>query len=314
MKRLTLLVSALLLGSVLQAGPSDAANLGLQVNPIPASAKVGAAVYLTGTAPAGRTAVMQIQRGTKWVTASAASAPGASFSFKIPTGYYGIRTVRAISPQSGLLGEIDGDAKTMNVLPAYTPTGTASQSITLNNGYRWNPCAPIKYRVNLAGMSKANLKAFRQALARVSLATGFRFSYAGGTKVVPFNHAWSTRVPSGGLYIAFGTGKNVPAMAGIAGLGGEGALVTTSTGAHVVRSGGAVFDKGWWKKLRSGFGGGTSRGSLMLHEIGHAMGLLHVSSQKEIMYPTIGPWTPAGYGRGDLAGLQSLGADQGCVS
>lgn len=314
MKRLILLVSALVLGSVLQAAPGHAANLGLQVDSLPTSVKVGAALYLTGTAPAGRTAQLQVQRGTTWVAASGVSAAGSTFSFKVPTGYYGIRTVRAISPQSGLLGEIDGDAKTVSVLPPYTPTGSASQSITMDNGYRWNPCAPIPYRVNLAGGSRTNLKAIRQALDRIQLATGFRFVYKGGTKAVPFNRSWSSRVPSSGLYIGFATQKNVPGLAGIAGLGGEGALVTTSNGGHVVRSGGAVFEKGWWKKLRAGFRAGTSRGALMLHEIGHAMGLMHVSSKQEIMYPTIGPWTPARYGRGDLAGLQSIGADQGCVS
>ncbi|HJQ04702.1 MAG TPA: matrixin family metalloprotease [Nocardioides sp.] len=315
MKRFVILLAALVLGTVLEATPVHASNLGLQVNPLPSSARVGSAVYLTGTAPSGRVAVMQVLRGGRWLTISGQSGAGASFSFPVPTSYYGIRTIRAMSPPSGLLGgEIDGDAQTTRVVPSYTPQGTSGQVLTSGNGYRWNPCAAIRYRVNLAGTSSTNLKLIRAALGRVHLATGLNFVYAGSSRVVPFGGAWNRSVPGSGLYFAFVTARTVPAIKGIAGLGGEGALVTTASGSKVVASGGVSLEKGWWSKLYGGFRNGPSRGSLLLHEIGHAIGLMHVSAKPEIMYPVLGPWSYARYGRGDLVGLQQLGADQGCLS
>ncbi|HWU20266.1 MAG TPA: matrixin family metalloprotease [Nocardioides sp.] len=318
MKRYAMFLAALLVGTVfgtvLEAAPGQASNLGLQVNALPSSARAGAAVYLTGTAPSGRVAVMQVLRGGSWLTISGQSGAGAAFKFRVPTGYYGIRTLRAMSPPAGLLsGEIDGDAQTVRVLPGYTPQGYRSQSITADNGYRWNPCAVIHYRVNLAGMSSTNLKLIRNALRKVHLATGLQFSYAGGSRVLPFGGAWNRSVPTSGLYFAFATATTVPAIKGLAGLGGEGALVTTSSGSKVVASGGVTLAKGWWKKLYSGFKNGPSKGSLLLHEIGHAVGLMHVGNKPEIMYPVLGPWSYGHYGWGDLAGLQQLGADQGCL-
>lgn len=314
MKRYVVFLAALVLGLVLEAAPGHASNLGLQVNALPSSAKAGSALYLTGTAPSGRVAVLQVLRGGAWLTISGQSGSGAAFKFRVPTSYYGIRTVRAMSPSSGLLGgEIDGDAQTVRVLPPYTPQGTRSQAITADNGYRWNPCAVIKYRVNLAGMPSTNLKLIKNALRKVHAATGLRFSYAGGSKVLPFGGAWNRSVPSSGLYFAFVTASTVPAIKGIAGLGGEGALVTSGSGSKIVASGGVSLEKGWWKKLYAGFKSGPSRGSLLLHEIGHAVGLMHVGAKPEIMYPVLGPWSYGRYGWGDLTGLQQLGADQGCL-
>lgn len=313
MKRFVILLAALVVGTVLQAAPGHAAaTLGLQVNPLPSSAKAGSALYMTGTAPSGRSAVLQVLRGGSWTTISSPSAAGADFRFRVPTSYYGIRTVRAMSPAS-LLGEIDGDAMTVRVLPTYTPAGTKGQTITNSNGFRWNPCAAIKYRVNFAGMPTTNLKLIKAALRKVTLATGLKFAYAGTSRVVPFGGGWNRSVPSSGLFIAFASSKNVPAMSGIAGLGGEGSLVTSSSGAKIVASGGVSLDKGWWRKLYSGFKNGPSRGSLLLHEIGHAIGLMHVAGKPEVMYPVLGPWSYGRYGWGDLTGLQQLGADQGCL-
>jgi hypothetical protein len=255
-----------------------------------------------------------VLRGGTWLTISGQSGAGADFTFRVPTSYDGIRTMRAASPAAGVLGQINGDAMTVKVVPSYTPPGAAGQTITLNNGYRWNPCRTIKYRVNLAGMASKNLKIIRSALTKVTSATGLKFAYGGSARVVPFGSGWNKKVPASGLYFGFVTAKNVPGINGIAGLGGEGSLVTTSSGAKIVASGGVALEKGWWKKLYGGFKSGTSRGGLLLHEIGHAVGLMHVSSKSEVMYPVLGPWSHPEYGWGDLTGLQQLGADQGCLS
>ena len=51
----------------------------------------------------------------------------------------------------------------------------------------------------------------------------------------------------------------------------------------------------------------------MLHELGHAMGLNHVTDPRQLMYPVIMSRSRAAYGPGDLAGLRRLGRTQGCL-
>jgi hypothetical protein len=57
---------------------------------------------------------------------------------------------------------------------------------------------------------------------------------------------------------------------------------------------------------------GPSLMSLLLHELGHAMGLGHVAAKSEVMHEGLGPWSRPYYGPGDLAGLARLGAARGC--
>jgi hypothetical protein len=52
-----------------------------------------------------------------------------------------------------------------------------------------------------------------------------------------------------------------------------------------------------------GFGAGTTRGALLLHEIGHVMGLGHVGTTRELMYPTMLERGSSNYKSGDRTGL-----------
>ena len=49
------------------------------------------------------------------------------------------------------------------------------------------------------------------------------------------------------------------------------------------------------------------RNGLLLHELGHAVGLNHARYNSELMYPTISTSSPNGYAAGDLTGLALLG-------
>ena len=65
---------------------------------------------------------------------------------------------------------------------------------------------------------------------------------------------------------------------------------------------------------RPGLGAGVTRGNLLLHELGHATGLKHVSNRHLLMYPTMTSASPNGYAAGDRAGLAFVGKRPGCVT
>ncbi len=56
----------------------------------------------------------------------------------------------------------------------------------------------------------------------------------------------------------------------------------------------------------------ASWGAVLLHELGHLLGLDHVEDPRQLMAPTPG-FGEVLFGDGDRAGLQAVGADGGCL-
>ena len=72
------------------------------------------------------------------------------------------------------------------------------------------------------------------------------------------------------------------------------------------------FDKD--ARLRDSFGLGQTWGTLMLHEIGHALGLAHADGREQVMHSGINARSRGSYQAGDLTGLRREGALGGCLT
>jgi hypothetical protein len=191
---------------------------------------------------------------------------------------------------------------------------------------RWNGCqAAITYKVNLASVPASLrttiLSETKGSVAKISKATGIAFSYKGSTTEVP--KVGSMAKQTAEIIIAFTTtDKTSYALSGpTLGEGGysyawASRTVSGKTSYYVaIRRGFVVIDTPQMlKQTAGGFGPGARRTNLLLHELGHAMGLQHVTDTRQQMYPSLRSTSPSGLAAGDLAGLAKVGRAAGCLN
>jgi hypothetical protein len=189
---------------------------------------------------------------------------------------------------------------------------------------RWNPCAPVRYQVNLAQAPRSALRDVQESIRLISKATGISFVYAGTTTAVPQQsygaqaRPWDNVTPP--LVIAWaragkGAGRTDALSGGRDELGVGGwrsAWWSDASGKHAPRivTGYVIVNSAANSRLPAGFSAGA-RGSVLLHELGHVMGLDHVADSHQLMYPRM--TKTKGLGQGDLAGLRAVGRAARCL-
>jgi Fibronectin type III domain len=203
----------------------------------------------------------------------------------------------------------------------YTTLGNGKKVVT-----RWNPCRSHTYKVNLAAVPAASrptlLAETHTAMGVLTAKSGIPFVYQGATTEVPQPGSHASQ--SAELIIAYTTPDKTsyPLSGSTAGVGGAASKWTTTySGTTPTYTGGiyrgfVVIDtpQALLSYVMPGFGTGMHRGNVLLHELGHAVGLGHVSGNPGLLMSTsMTSRTPNGFAPGDLAGLAVVGRPAGCI-
>ena len=189
---------------------------------------------------------------------------------------------------------------------------------TVNNRpVSWDPCSNIRWTMNTGTDPRlpADIdQTVHAAVDRLADATGFTFKFVGPTNAVPDSSWWKTGNTEWAgtdnegngyapLNIAFVDRADTDLLPADATANGGAERIVGPNGPVYV-SGSVLVGLNDISSYKPGFVPGGI-GALLLHELGHSMGLNHTDSVHEIMHTQIehGPGT---FGPGDLAGLTTL--------
>jgi hypothetical protein len=173
----------------------------------------------------------------------------------------------------------------------------------------FDPCRPIHYVLNLNGAPSDGAALILDGITRVQAATGLRFVSDGTTTEAPskdrvpyqpsrYGRRWAP------MLIGWSDENAFPELAGyIAGVGAP-SPVYGANGQLVYVTGEVVLD-GPQLSPASTPDRGVVR-AIILHELGHLMGLDHTSDRGQIMFSE-SQFNVRDYGDGDLRGLAKLG-------
>jgi hypothetical protein len=172
---------------------------------------------------------------------------------------------------------------------------------------RYPACKPIEYVTDFSSAPQGAREALDDVLAELSAAGGFDFRFAG--EVDAGFQDWRQNPQVGEafrpLLFTFKNG-NEHSFGGAVGQGGSTARFDGSGSGWVLVTGAAVFKADVdYARL------GSSIRAVILHEILHVLGLDHVGSTREVMYPSLTSLDRMG--PGDTWGAHAIGRGSPCV-
>lgn len=181
----------------------------------------------------------------------------------------------------------------------------------------YDPCRKVELVINGDGAPPGGSEIVRRAVSEAAEVSGLDLEIAGSTNEqaspgrpavqrARYGDRWAP------VLVAWSDEDRFPALAGdVAGVGGS-AGISTSDGPVVYVTGMVVLDAPDAREILDGASGERVIEDLVLHELAHVLGLAHVDSEAELMYPE-GQADLHGYQPGDRTGLTKLGRGA-CVS
>ncbi len=168
----------------------------------------------------------------------------------------------------------------------------------------WNPCEPIHYVVNPDGAPDGWANLVADAADEVSAAAGLSFEYDGTTD----DRSFTDRIDGAGrampVLLGWARADEISKLEGdVAGLAGP--VAQTRNGFSRYITGMVVLDRDAFDELEGHADGELEQRAILMHELGHLLGLDHVSDRHELMFDSsLGRTT---LGKGDRKGLAILG-------
>jgi hypothetical protein len=238
---------------------------------------------------------------------------GASYAQRGLTGALG----GAPAPEAPPAG-VEASDDPLGAPPVVEGTGGYTFMRTQDDGVSpvaWDPCRPVHYVVS--GSAPAGAEGMlEEAVATISAATGLRFVADGPTDEVAGAASRDSYQPDrygkrwAPLLVAWATPEDDADLGGLtAGMGGP-SMMGLAGGPQVYVSGVVTLDAPQFAEGLARGDGAVMR-AVLIHELGHAMGLAHHNDPAQVMFAEAS-FTTTELGDGDRRGLAALGRGE-CV-
>jgi hypothetical protein len=198
-------------------------------------------------------------------------------------------------------------------VPVQAPIGGGTHAFVAEHSdgapVAYDPCRPIHYVIRPDNAPVGGEAILQDAFDRLTSVTGLRFVYDGDTDEQPsrdrelfqpdrYGDHWAPVV------VAWQTDDENPSF--LTDVAGEAGSVSVSfEGDEVFVTGAVSLDEAAFDDLLAAPGGADVARAIVLHELGHLVGLDHVSDTSQLMYPSTS--RVLDFAAGDLTGLAALG-------